>query len=76
MKLKWKVQYVKIINILYDNKRTPRLVANCILLSTGQGILNVKVKNRLTFNTLMLEFYDTRKADNIVELFYLNCLER
>lgn len=61
----------------YDgNKRTSRLVANCILLSAGQGILNVKVKDRLTFNTLMLEFYNTKKADNIVEFFYSNCLER
>lgn len=54
----------------YDgNKRTSRLVCNYILLSNGQGVLNVKAKDRL-------EFYNTRKADNIVEFFYKKCLER
>ncbi|MBE6088970.1 filamentation induced by cAMP protein fic [Clostridium diolis] len=61
----------------YDgNKRTSRLVCNYILLSNGQGVLNVKAKDRLEFNTLMLEFYNTRKADNIVGFFYKKCLER
>lgn len=61
----------------YDgNKRTSRLVCNYILLSNGQGVLNVKAKDRLEFNTLMLEFYNNRKADDIVEFFYKKCLER
>jgi len=61
----------------YDgNKRTSRLVANMILLSNGQGIFNIKAKNRLQFNTLMVEFYNTREADNIFEFLYNNCLER
>jgi len=61
----------------YDgNKRTSRLVANLILISNGQGIFNVKAKDRLEFNTLMVEFYDTRKAHNIMEFFYNKCLER
>lgn len=28
------------------------------------------------FNTLMVEFYNTREADNIFEFFYDKCLER
>ena len=61
----------------YDgNKRTSRLMANMILLSNGQGIFNVKAKDRLEFNNLMLEFYNTREADNIVEFIYNKCLER
>lgn len=61
----------------YDgNKRTSRLVCNYVLLSNGQGVLNVKAKDKLEFNTLMLEFYNTRKADNIVEFFYKKCFER
>jgi len=61
----------------YDgNKRTSRLVSNMILISNGQGIFNIKAKDRLQFNTLMVEFYNTREADNIFCFFYANCLER
>jgi len=61
----------------YDgNKRTSRLISNMILISNGQGIFNIKVKDRLQFNTLMVEFYNTREADNIFEFLYSNCLER
>ncbi|KOA20598.1 hypothetical protein CLHOM_07400 [Clostridium homopropionicum DSM 5847] len=60
----------------YDgNKRTSRLVSNMILILNGQGIFNIKAKDRLQFNTLMLEFYNTRKADNIFEFLHSNCLE-
>jgi len=61
----------------YDgNKRTSRLISNMILISNGQGIFNIKAKDRLQFNTLMLEFYNTREADNIFEFLYSSCLER
>lgn len=61
----------------YDgNKRTSRLISNMILLSSGQGIFNIKAKDRLEFNTLMVEFYNTRESDNILKFFYSNCLER
>lgn len=61
----------------YDgNKRTSRLVSNLILISNGQGMFNIKVKDRLEFNTLMVEFYNTRKADRIFEFLYNKCLER
>ena len=61
----------------YDgNKRTSRLVANSILIHNGQGIFNVKVKDRLEFNTLMVDFYDNQDADKIFEFFYNSCLER
>lgn len=61
----------------YDgNKRTSRLISNTILISNGQGIFNIKAKDRLMFNTLMVDFYNTREADNIIEFLYNNCLER
>lgn len=61
----------------YDgNKITSRLVANLVLISSGQGMFNVKAKDRLEFNTLMVEFYDTRKVENIMAFFYDKCLER
>ena len=40
------------------NKRTSRLIMNGILLKDGYPILNIKVKDKLEFNTQMLEFYD------------------
>lgn len=61
----------------YDgNKRTSRLIANMILISNGQGIFNIKAKDRVQFNTLMVDFYSTREADSIFEFLYNNCLER
>lgn len=61
----------------YDgNKRTSRLISNMILIYNGQGIFNIKSKDRLEFNTLMVEFYNTREADNIFDFLYNNCLER
>ena len=60
----------------YDgNKRTGRLVANGVLLSNGQGILNVKAKDKLEFNQLMLEFYETKKADNICDFLVSKCID-
>ncbi len=58
------------------NKRTGRLLANGVLLSNGQGVLNIKAKDKLEFNTLMVEFYNTRKADNVCDFLYNKCLER
>lgn len=43
----------------YDgNKRTARLMMNAILIKSGYTILNIKAKDRLEFNSMMLKFYD------------------
>lgn len=69
--------WVSLNQFYYDgNKRISRLVANMILISSGQGILNVRIKDRLQFNILMARFYTTRDADEIFEFLYDNCLER
>lgn len=61
----------------YDgNKRTSRLVSNVVLTSNGQGIFNIKAKDKLQFNTLMVEFYNTREANNVFEFLHNYCLER
>jgi Fic family protein len=54
----------------YDgNKRVSRLMMNGILLNNGYPILNIKVKDKLEFNKMMINFYDT---DNIeVSIKYL-----
>lgn len=69
--------FVALNQFYYDgNKRTGRLLANGVLLSNGQGVLNIKAKDKLEFNTLMVEFYNTQKADNICDFLYNKCLER
>ncbi|ENK1244262.1 hypothetical protein AB2063_003487 [Clostridium botulinum] len=52
------------------------IMKNGVLLSNGQGVLNIKAKDKLEFNTLMVEFYNTQKADNVCYLLYNKCLER
>jgi Fic family protein len=43
----------------YDgNKRTSRLMMNGILVEAGYPILNIKAKDRLDFNRMMVKFYD------------------
>ena len=49
------------------NKRTARLIANGILLDAGIGVLNIGSNDILEFNTLMVNFYDTLNADEIVK---------
>jgi Fic family protein len=56
------------------NKRTGRLIANGILINEGVGIFNIKTKDILEFNRLMIDFYDTKKADNIVKFLSEKCI--
>lgn len=49
------------------NKRASRIISNGILINSGVGIFNIKANDILEFNTLMIEFYDTQIADNIVK---------
>ena len=69
--------WVNLNQFYYEgNRRTAMLVSNMILISNGQGVFNIKEKDSLQFNTLMVKFYNTREADNIFEFLYDNCLER
>ncbi len=69
--------FVALNQFYYDgNKRTGRLLANGVLLSKGQGVLNIKGKDKLEFNTLMVDFYNSKNANNICDFLYNKCLER
>lgn len=69
--------FVALNQFYYDgNKRTGRLLANGVLLSKGQGVLNIKAKDKLEFNTLMVDFYNSKNANNICDFLYNKCLER
>jgi Fic family protein len=56
------------------NKRTARLMANGILISAGYGVLNISTRDILEFNTLLIEFYETRQADAIVRFLAEKCI--
>lgn len=56
------------------NKRTSRIIANGILISSGIGIFNIKSADILEFNTLMTSFYDTRDANDIARFFSEKCI--
>ena len=52
----------------YDgNKRTSRLMMNGILVGAGYPILNIKAKDRLAFNGMMIEFYDSENITPSIE---------
>lgn len=56
------------------NKRTARIIANGILINEGIGILNIKTRDILEFNTLMIDFYDTQNASDIVQFLAKKCI--
>ena len=56
------------------NKRTSRIISNGILLNEGIGIFNIKTKDITQFNALMIDFYDSKIADNIFKFLYENCI--
>lgn len=45
------------------NKRTGRLMMNGILLDNGYPMLNIKAKDRLEFNTKMIEWYESDEME-------------
>lgn len=57
------------------NKRTSMTVANKILLSAGAGVLTVTDKHMDRFNALLLNFYDTGKAETLKQFLYDNCIQ-
>jgi len=58
------------------NKRVSRMMAIGILVSGGFGIFNIPAKHIQAFNTLMVEFYNTKKADGIMEFLVKTSLKR
>lgn len=49
------------------NKRTSRLMMNGILLDNGYPILNIKAKDKLEFNKVMIAFYDNEDIKKAIE---------
>lgn len=56
------------------NKRTARIIANGILINEGIGIFNISSRDILEFNTLMTDFYDAQKANDICKFLAEKCI--
>lgn len=59
----------------YDgNTRTARLSSNLILLSNNLGVLSIPARFKTEYNKLILDFYETLEADNVIEFIVKNCI--
>lgn len=52
------------------NKRTASLIANKDLISHGKGILTIRERDILEFNTLLSHYYSTDEASDLKQMIY------
>ena len=57
------------------NKRTSLTAANKVLISGGAGILTITDKHMERFNVLLLDYYNTGKADDLKQFLYENAIQ-
>ena len=63
------------LTLLKLHKKVSRLMMNGILLDNGYPILNIKAKDKLEFNQIMIKFYDTQNiydAIDYLQNYYYN----
>ena len=64
------------MQFFYDgNKRTSMLMMNGILIQAGFPILNIKVKDSLEFNNVMLKFYDGDDITPNIDIWFIQKLK-
>ena len=56
------------------NKRTSRIIANILLMHYDIGIFNIKAKDIMEFNTLMVDFYNTKETTKIYDFLKQKCI--
>ena len=57
------------------NKRTSLILANKILLEAGAGMLTITEKNMEEFNRLLVNFYNTGAAEELMQFLYDRALQ-
>ena len=57
------------------NKRTSLTVANKILLMYGAGIMTITDAHMERFNVLLLDYYNTGKAEDLKQFLYENAIQ-
>ena len=56
------------------NNRTSLLLANKILVYSGAGIMTITDKYMEQFNSLLLEYYNTGKSEELKQFLYDNAI--
>ena len=63
--------YIMHSQLFWDgNKRTANLAANAVLIKNGCGILSISPDNIVEFNTLLKQYYDVSKGDDLRQFLY------
>ena len=57
------------------NKRTSLMLANKILVSSGSGIMTITDKYMEQFNTILLNYYNTGKSEELKQFLYKNAIQ-
>ena len=57
------------------NKRTSLMLANKILVSSGSGIMTITDKYMEQFNTLLLNYYNAGKSEELKQFLYENAIQ-
>ena len=57
------------------NKRTSLMLANKILVFSGSGIMTITDKHMEQFNTLLLNYYNTGKSEELKQFLYENAIQ-
>ena len=57
------------------NKRTSLMLANKILVSSGSGIMTITDKYMEQFNTILLNYYNTGKNEELKQFLYENAIQ-
>ena len=58
------------------NKRTAQLIANDILVHSGEGILAVPIDNQGEFFGLLVAFYESNIPDELISFLRGKCIEK
>ena len=57
------------------NKRTSLMLANKILVSSGSGIMTITDKYMEQFNTLLMNYYNAGKSEELKQFLYENAIQ-
>ena len=57
------------------NKRTSLMLANKILVFSGAGIMTITDKYMEQFNTILLNYYNTGKSEELKQFLYENAIQ-
>ena len=60
---------------LDGNKRTSMLAGNQVMIANGVGIISVPIEHHVEFKTLLVDFYESNKADDVKRFIYDKCID-